>query len=50
MNSPVPRKLEIVIANGSTVEHYRQGGDLMVTLYHQDSDCPQRFWLQLRHP
>jgi hypothetical protein len=31
-------KLDIVIANGSTVERYRQGGDPMVTLYHQDSD------------
>lgn len=29
-------KLDIVVANGSTVERYRKGGDLMVTLYHQD--------------
>ncbi len=29
-------KLDIVIANGSTVDRYRKGGDLMVTLYHQD--------------
>lgn len=29
-------RLDIVIANGSTVERYRKGGDLMVTLYHQD--------------
>jgi enediyne biosynthesis protein E4 len=29
-------KLDIVVANGSTVERYRRGGDLMVTLYHQD--------------
>ena len=31
-------KLDIVTANGSTVDHYRQGGDPMVTLYHQDAD------------
>jgi hypothetical protein len=31
-------KLDIVSVNGSTVERFRRGGDLMVTLYHQDSD------------
>lgn len=31
-------KLDIITVNGSTVERYRQGGDLMVTLYHQDAD------------
>ena len=31
-------KLDIVTVNGSTVDRYRQGGDLMVTLYHQDTD------------
>jgi len=31
-------KLDIVVVNGSTVDRFRQGGDLMVTLYHQDSD------------
>src|SRR5580692_8824018 len=31
-------KLDIVTVNGSTVERYKQGGDLMVTLYHQDAD------------
>jgi hypothetical protein len=31
-------KLDIVIANGSTVDRYRRGGDPMVTLYHQDAD------------
>src|SRR6202158_4046851 len=31
-------KLDIVTVNGSTVERYRQGGDLMITLYHQDAD------------
>jgi hypothetical protein len=31
-------KLDIVIANGSTVDRYRQGGDPLVTLYHQDGN------------
>src|ERR1700682_3133127 len=31
-------KLDIIMANGSTVERYRQGGDPMVTLYHQDAN------------
>jgi len=31
-------KLDVVTVNGSTVERYKQGGDLMVTLYHQDAD------------
>ncbi|HVO64805.1 MAG TPA: CRTAC1 family protein [Terriglobales bacterium] len=32
-------KPDIITANGSTVDRYRQnGGDLMITLYHQDSD------------
>ncbi len=31
-------KLDIVTANGSSVDRYRQGGDLMITLYHQDSN------------
>jgi hypothetical protein len=30
-------KLDIVTVNGSSVERYRRGGNLMVTLYHQDS-------------
>jgi hypothetical protein len=30
-------KLDILTVNGSTVERYKQGGDLMVTLYHQDA-------------
>jgi hypothetical protein len=30
-------KLDILTVNGSTVTRYRAGGDLMVTLYHQDS-------------
>ena len=29
-------KLDILTVNGSTVERYKHGGDLMVTLYHQD--------------
>lgn len=31
-------KLDIITVNGSTVERYRQGGDLMITLYRQESD------------
>jgi enediyne biosynthesis protein E4 len=31
-------KLDIITVNGSTVERYRKGGDLMITLYRQDSD------------
>jgi enediyne biosynthesis protein E4 len=31
-------KLDIVTVNGSSVDHYRQGGDPMITLYHQDGD------------
>jgi hypothetical protein len=31
-------RLDIVTINSSTVDRYRAGGDLMVTLYHQDSD------------
>jgi hypothetical protein len=31
-------KLDIVVVNGSTVDRYRKGGDLMVTLYHQDTN------------
>lgn len=31
-------KLDIVVANGSTVDRFRHGGDPMVTFYHQDAD------------
>jgi len=31
-------KLDIVTVNGSTVERYKQGGDAMITLYHQETD------------
>jgi hypothetical protein len=31
-------KLDIVVVNGSTVDRYRNGGDPMVTLYHQDAN------------
>ena len=31
-------KLDIVMVNGSTVDRYKQGGDPLVTLWHQDSD------------
>lgn len=31
-------KLDIVTANGSSVERFQAGGDPMITLYHQESD------------
>jgi len=31
-------KLDILTINGSSVSRYKKGGDLMVTLYHQDAD------------
>src|SRR6266487_3105187 len=31
-------KLDIVVVNDSTIEQYLEGGDLMVTLYHQDAN------------
>jgi hypothetical protein len=31
-------RLDIVVTNGSSVDRYRAGGDLMVTLYHQDAN------------
>jgi hypothetical protein len=31
-------KLDIITVNGSTVQRYRDGGDPMITLYHQDAD------------
>jgi enediyne biosynthesis protein E4 len=31
-------KLDIITVNGSTVQRYKEGGDLMITLYHQDTD------------
>jgi enediyne biosynthesis protein E4 len=30
-------KLDIVVVNGSTIDHFRHGGDPMITLYHQDA-------------
>ncbi|HEV2991465.1 MAG TPA: hypothetical protein VG759_23725, partial [Candidatus Angelobacter sp.] len=30
-------RLDVVLVNGSTVERLRQGGDPIVTLYHQDN-------------
>lgn len=35
-------KLDVAVVNGSTVDRYRAGGDLLVTLYHQDSDLKFR--------
>ena len=31
-------KLDMAVVNDSTIEQYRTGGDLMITLYHQDGD------------
>src|ERR1700739_2479049 len=31
-------RLDIVLTNGSSVDRYRSGGDLMITLYRQDTD------------
>src|ERR1041385_5581477 len=31
-------KLDLITVNGSTIDRYRQGGDPMITLYHQDSN------------
>ena len=31
-------KLDIIVAGGSTVDRFRQGGDPMIRLYHQDAD------------
>jgi len=33
-------KLDMVVVNDSTIDQYLNGGDLMVTLYHQDTDSP----------
>jgi len=30
-------KLDIITVNGSTIDRFRQGGDPMITLYHQDA-------------
>ena len=32
-------KLSIITANGSTVDHYKKGGDLMITLYRADNQA-----------
>jgi len=33
-------KLDLAVVNDSTIDQYRKGGDLMVTLYHQDGKPP----------
>jgi hypothetical protein len=33
-------KLDIAVVNDSTIEQYRNGGDPMLTLYHQDGTAP----------
>ena len=30
-------KLDVITVNGSTIERFRNGGDPMITLYHQDA-------------
>jgi len=35
-------KLDIITVNGSSVDHYKQGGDPMITLYQQDGDLKFR--------
>lgn len=30
-------KLDVITVNGSSVDRYKEGGDLMITLYHQES-------------
>ena len=35
-------KLDIITVNGSSVDNYRQGGDLMITLYRQEGDLKFR--------
>lgn len=35
-------RLDIITVNGSSVDHYKQGGDPMITLYHQDGDLKFR--------
>jgi len=31
-------RLDIAVVNGSTIEHMKRGGDLLLTLYHQEPD------------
>jgi hypothetical protein len=33
-------RLDLAVVNDSTIEQYRKGGDLMITLYHQDGNSP----------
>jgi enediyne biosynthesis protein E4 len=35
-------KLDIITVNGSSVDRYRQGGDPLITLYHQEGDLKFR--------
>src|SRR2546429_9754265 len=35
-------KLDIITVNGSTIDRFRQGGDPMITLYHQEADLNSR--------
>src|SRR5246127_473779 len=33
-------KVDIIMVNGSSVDRYKQGGDPLITLYHQDGSGP----------
>jgi len=33
-------KLDLAVVNDSSIEQYRKGGDLLITLYHQDGNSP----------
>jgi len=33
-------RLDLAVVNDSTIDHFRNGGDLMLTLYHQDGTAP----------
>jgi hypothetical protein len=33
-------KLDLAVVNDSTIDQYRKGGDLMVTLYHRNGNLP----------
>ena len=38
-------KLDIAVVNDSTIDEYRNGGSLMVTLYHSDGNASEILWL-----
>lgn len=42
-------KLDIAVVNDSTIAHYLQGGDPMVTLYHQDTIAGKLHFTDITH-